>query len=95
MEATKALCECRAIESSEELKNRERLEFSIRGANARHAENRAMKEHVFNWCDKNMLNFSSMDNAAEEVARKEVKVAFRTARSWIGQWKKERSASTT
>lgn len=63
-------------------------------AAARHAENRAFKRDVFAWCDKNMHQFKSMDAAAEAIAGKVVSVAFRTARDWIGDWKKLRSAGT-
>ncbi|MFC7516592.1 hypothetical protein ACFQUU_16405 [Herbaspirillum sp. GCM10030257] len=62
------------------------------GADARHTENRKMKSDVFAWCDENMARHKSMDSAAEAIAGKEVPVTFRTARSWIGEWKKLRSA---
>lgn len=64
------------------------------GAAARHAENRKMKSEVFAWCDANMASYKSMDSAAEAVAGKEVPVTFRTARSWISEWKKLRSTGT-
>ncbi|ATA55196.1 hypothetical protein CKY39_19740 [Variovorax boronicumulans] len=63
-------------------------------AAARHAENRAFKQDVFSWCDKNMGKFKSMDAAAEAIAGKVVSVTFRTARDWIAEWKKLRSAGT-
>ncbi|MDQ0040859.1 hypothetical protein [Variovorax boronicumulans] len=69
-------------------------QFARRGADAAHAENRAMKSLVMTWCDDNMANFKSMDAAAEAIAGKLVPVTFRTARSWIGTWKKLRSAGT-
>lgn len=59
----------------------------------RHAENHAMKQEVFLWLDENMKNFTSMDGAATAIASKIVPVAWRTARDWVGQWKKLRSAS--
>lgn len=62
------------------------------GAAAAHAENRAMKALVMTWCDSNMAQFKSMDAAAEAVAGKLVPVKFRTARQWISDWKKMRSA---
>lgn len=62
--------------------------FAIAGADARHAENRQMKAAVFAWCDANMATQPSMDRAASVVAGKEVPVTFRTARTWIGDWKK-------
>ncbi len=59
----------------------------------RHAENHAMKADVFNWLDTNMASFKSMDRAAEAVTKQQP-IAFRTARDWVGEWKKLRSAST-
>lgn len=66
--------------------------FAKLGAEARHAENRAMKREVQSWLDANMSNFKSMDKAAEAIAGKVSPVAFRTAREWVGEWKKLRSA---
>ena len=65
--------------------------FAKAGANAIHAENRAMKKDVFAWLDANMPNFKSMDSAAEAIAGKVAPVKFRTARDWVGEWKKLRS----
>jgi hypothetical protein len=66
-------------------------ELGRKGAAAAHAENRAMKAIVLEWCDKNMPLHKSMDAAAEAIAGKLVPVKFRTAREWIGEWKKLRS----
>lgn len=60
----------------------------------RHAENRSMKADVFTWLDANMVNFKSMDKAAEEIAKNVSPIAFRTARDWTGEWKKLRSTGT-
>ena len=62
-------------------------------ANRKHKENHAMKADVFVWLDSNMCNFKSMDKAAEAVIRQQP-IAFRTARDWVGDWKKLRRAST-
>ena len=64
------------------------------GAAGRHTENRAIKQDVFAWLDTNMPNFKSMDSAAEAIAGKVAPVKFRTARDWVGEWKKLRSAGT-
>jgi len=64
-----------------------------KGASARHAENRALKRDVFEWLDENMPRFTSMDKAAEAIPMEVVPIAFRTARAWVGEWKKLRSAS--
>ena len=68
--------------------------LQVSNANKRHAENHAMKAEVFVWLDANMSDFKSMDKAAEAVMKQQP-IAFRTARDWVGQWKKLRSASTT
>lgn len=69
--------------------------FAKLGAAARHAENRAMKREVQDWLDANMTNFRSMDKAAEAIAGKVSPVSFRTARDWVGEWKKLRSPGKT
>lgn len=63
-------------------------------AQARHAENRSMKAEVFAWLDTNMGDFKSMDAAAEAIAGRQHPIVFRTARAWVGEWKKLRSAGT-
>lgn len=65
-----------------------------RAATARHSENRAMKQQVFEWCDTNMADTPSMDTAASQVAGVVVPVAWRTVRDWMTEWKKLRSAGT-
>ena len=62
-------------------------------AKKRHAENRSMKADVFTWLNTNMVKFKSMDAAAEAVTKQQP-ITFRTARDWVGEWKKLRSAST-
>ena len=64
-----------------------------KGAEKRHAESRSMKAEIFAWLDVNMCRFRSMDGAAEAIAGKVVPIAFRTARAWVGEWKKVRAAS--
>lgn len=63
--------------------------FARKGADARHRENRAMREQVFSFLDQH--EFPSMDAAAEAIAGKLVPAKFRTVRDWIGQWKKARA----
>lgn len=63
-------------------------------ANRRHVENRAMKVDVFKWLDSNMIHYKSMDAAAQAIAGKIAPITFRTARTWVGHWKKQLSAST-
>ena len=64
-----------------------------KGAEKKHQKNRAIKADVFAWLDSNMSRFKSMDQAAEAIAGKVAHIAFRTARAWVGEWKKLRSAS--
>lgn len=61
----------------------------------RHVENHQMKRDVFAWLDQNYSASTSMDSTASAIAGKVVPVAWRTARDWITEWKKLRSASTT
>lgn len=58
-----------------------------RAADARHKENREMKKDAFDWLNANFKRFNSMDDAADAV-REVVPVKFRTARDWVGDWKK-------
>ena len=62
-------------------------------ADKRHAEHRSMKAEVLIWLDINMVNFNSMDAAAQAITKQQP-IAFRTARDWVGEWKKVRSAGT-
>jgi hypothetical protein len=62
-------------------------------AQARHSENREMKAEVFTWLDVNMPSYKSMDAAAQAIIRQQP-IAFRTARDWVGDWKKLRAAGT-
>ena len=64
-----------------------------KGAAIKHKENRAMKAEVFLWLDENRSNFKSMDKTAEAVTKQQP-IAFRTARDWVGDWKKQGHAST-
>lgn len=71
-----------------------RTVFAKKAAAARHSENRAMKQQVFEWCDAHMADAPSMDTAASRVAGVVVPVAWRTVRDWMTEWKKLRSAGT-
>ena len=72
---------------------RQKSKSASHSASKSHNEHRAMKAQVFEWLDANMSQFKSMDAAAECVAGKIVPIKWRTARDWIGEWKKLRSAS--
>lgn len=63
--------------------------FSDSGNDAKHAETRAMKREVFEWLDINFKAFGKMDPAAEAVTKQQP-IKFRTARRWVGEWKKSR-----
>jgi hypothetical protein len=71
-----------------------RSKFARTAAMARHAENHSLKAEVFAWCDANAADYKSMDAAAWDIAGKIAPVVFRTARDWVGEWKKLRSAGT-
>lgn len=77
-----------------EAKKTGRKEVSSRALEKRHAENRMMKQDVFKWLDNNINSFKSMDAAAEAIAGNVVPLTFRTARDWVGEWKKLRSTRT-
>ena len=74
--------------------NTKRTESARLRAGLAHKEHRAMKAEVFTWLDSNMTNHKSMDSAAEAIAGKVVPIKFRTARSWVTDWKKLRFAGT-
>ena len=74
------------------LKNHESAKQVAR-ALKRHTENHAMKTEVFAWLDANMVSFKSMDAAAQAITKQQP-IAFRTARDWVGEWKKVRSTGT-
>ena len=69
-------------------------QHASKGAEARHAENRAMKEQVMQWLDDHRDKFPSMDATATAISKDVVPVQFRTARAWVSEWKKLRSAGT-
>lgn len=67
-------------------------DFAMRGAEARHIENRAMKMDVFKWLDDNRVKFESKNSAARAIAGVIVPVTIETTRTWISQWEKLQSA---
>jgi hypothetical protein len=64
------------------------------GSDARHAENRAMKAQLFEWCSENFSKFKSANAAAMAVCQNLLPIEFSTARAWITEWKKTQSAGT-
>lgn len=91
IDATKAFCDFKTLETKEDVGKIERVKLATKGANARHAENRAIKESLREWYKKNKDKFSSKDKAAEEAIKQEP-IAFRTARKWIVDFDKHPSA---
>lgn len=65
---------------------------SRKAAAVRHAGSRMAKQKVFTWCDENMHRFTSMDDAAGDIAETFVPQKFRAVREWMTEWKKLRSA---
>lgn len=68
--------------------------MSQAGTDRAHKTNRENKAKVFVWLDANRAKYKSMDSTADAIAGKVVHVSWRTAREWIGEWKKIRSAGT-
>lgn len=56
-----------------------------KAAQARNAENRAIKREAFIWLDDNFESCASKDDAAEKLTRV-VPVVFRTARRYVTDW---------
>lgn len=64
------------------------------GSDARQKENRAIRKEVFDWCDLKMQEYDSMNKAASALHEANlVPVEQKTLRTWMTQWKRERSAS--
>jgi hypothetical protein len=59
-----------------------------------HSKNHIAKTQVFEWCDTNMDRFTSMDDAAIDIAESFVPHKFRTVREWMTEWRKLRSTGT-
>lgn len=68
---------------------------ALAAAKARHREHHAMKVQVFQWCAEHLGSYPSMDAAAEAVTgtKKLVPIAFRTARAWIGDFRKQQQSA--
>lgn len=82
-----------AMENSVNAVTAARTALAKAAAQARHTETRNMKADVFEWLDTHMVEFKSMDAAAQAIIKQQP-VVFRTARDWVGEWKKLRSAGT-
>lgn len=64
--------------------------FAVSGAQARHKDNRANRDHVFAWCDKNMNNYRTMEKAAMALYEaREVLAEHKTIRNWMTEWRRE------
>lgn len=66
--------------------------FARLGAQARHSENRAIKSEVMAWLDANKTLALNGEETASEIAGKIAPIKWRTAREYITEWKKLRSA---
>lgn len=73
-----------AIDADAETSRRTRRLGAKKAADARHAENRAMAQELFEWFRENGMNFRSLDEAAE-AAGKVVPMKFRARRKHIGE----------
>ena len=70
-----------------------RTALARKGADEAHKEHRSMKADAFVWLDANRAQYKSMDAAAQAITKQQP-IAFRTARDWVGEWKKLRSTGT-
>ena len=80
-----------APQNSEDVLTAARSALAKAAAQARHSENREMKAEVYVWLDANMASYKSMDAAAQSIIGQQP-IVFRTARDWVGDWKKLRAA---
>jgi hypothetical protein len=64
-----------------------------KAASVRHAENRAIKQDVWDYYEKNIDQFKSKDEAAEAIAKTVAPMSFRTIRSYIDQFHKNKTVS--
>jgi hypothetical protein len=78
------------IASSESVKDFSSA-LARKGAHKRHKEHREIKAAIFEWLDVNRSNYKSMDATAKAIIKQQP-IAFRTAREWVGEWKKLRPA---
>lgn len=89
MRAVEALANARA-QSTE---SNSQKHMAQRGATARHAENRAIKREVMGWLDeKRDPQTVNGDETAGDIAGKVAPISWRTARDYVTEWKKLRSA---
>lgn len=86
--AVQALANAKALDPS----NLPFKDMAKRGAMARHTETRAIKRDVFEWLDQHKALDLNGDETAGEIAGKVAPVAWRTARDYVTEWKKLRSA---
>jgi hypothetical protein len=89
VEAMEAVC---VAERLAHLKHA-RSGVTVRATEARHRENRQLKAEVWKWCEVHLADYSSIDAAASEVARRVVPMQFRTVQRWISQFKKAHTVS--
>lgn len=80
--------------ATEEIGMDARRTLAKAAANARHAENRAMKQEVFTYLDENPPPPRGKDATASVICSAIAPVAFRTARQWVDEWGKLRSTGT-
>jgi len=79
-------------EALAEEKARQRTSVAAqKAAIKRHSEHHAMKAQVFEWCAVHLAEYPSLDAAAEAITGKGklVPITFRTARGWIGEYRRQ------
>jgi len=80
--ATYFLGMAEGIRKESNFNNLKKLSIQIKASNARHAENRAMKDEAINYYKDNINSLGSKDNAAYEIT-KIVPVSSSTIRGWL------------
>jgi hypothetical protein len=85
-----------ALAHAHEVLGLQRSKLAVKGSDAIHRENRALKDLVFQWCDANSsLIPGNMDNVAHDLTAAGkvslVPVKFSTVRAWLTDWKKEQN----
>lgn len=78
-------------EASKEAQKEAQTLLAMRGASARHAENRAIKADVFKWLDS-QPRFKS-DEAAGSAITRQQPISHTTAKKWHKEWREMHSAS--
>lgn len=70
-------------------------DLARKGADARHAENRQLREFALKHYEQNRSSYRSVEAAAEAIAGRVVPVTQRTVRGWIAAYNKSKQSAGT